>query len=70
MSDQEPSREDLPRAIAAECERLVMPLPPDAAHDTATGLGAYAARRWAWYERRYHSRHTGGEALVSRVGAG
>ncbi|MFM9195487.1 MAG: 16S rRNA (guanine(527)-N(7))-methyltransferase RsmG, partial [Planctomycetia bacterium] len=66
MSDQEPSRAGLPQAIAAECERLGLPLPPDAAHDTATGLAAYAASLWSWNERLNLTRHTDVEKFVSR----
>jgi 16S rRNA (guanine527-N7)-methyltransferase len=62
VTHQEPSRADLPLAIAAECERLGLSIPPDA----VPRLAAYAASLWSWNERLNLTRHTGVEKFVSR----
>ena len=62
MTHQEPSRADLPLAIAAECERLGLSISPDA----APRLAAYAASLWSWNERLNLTRHTDVEKFVSR----
>jgi 16S rRNA (guanine527-N7)-methyltransferase len=53
---------DLAGAIAAECDRLGLGVPPGA----VPGLAAYAASLWAWNERLNLTRHTDVEKFVSR----
>lgn len=53
---------DLSRAIAAECDRLGLGIPPD----PVQGLAAYAASLWLWNERLNLTRHTDVEKFVSR----
>jgi hypothetical protein len=62
VTHQEPSRADLPLAIAAECERLGLSISPDA----VPRLAAYAASLWSWNERLNLTRHTDVEKFVSR----
>ena len=62
MTHQEPSRPDLAAAVVAECERLGIALPPEA----ASKLAAYAASLWSWNERLNLTRHTDVEKFVSR----
>ncbi len=53
---------DLERAIAAECDRLGLVVPPEA----VPRLAAYAASLWSWNERLNLTRHTDVEKFVSR----
>jgi 16S rRNA (guanine527-N7)-methyltransferase len=53
---------DLERAIAAECDRLGLVVPPEA----MPRLAAYAASLWSWNERLNLTRHTDAEKFVSR----
>lgn len=53
---------DLERAIAAECDRLELVVPPEA----VPRLAAYAASLWLWNERLNLTRHTDVEKFVSR----
>jgi len=53
---------DLSRAIAAECDRLGLGIPPD----SVQRLAAYAASLWLWNERLNLTRHTDVEKFVSR----
>jgi len=53
---------DLPRAIAAECDRLGLDVKPEAAQR----LAAYAASLWSWNEKLNLTRHTDVEKFVSR----
>lgn len=53
---------DMERAIAAECDRLGLVLPPEA----VPRLAAYAASLWSWNERLNLTRHTDAEKFVSR----
>jgi len=54
--------DDLPRAIAAECERLGLVVAPEA----MPRLAAYAASLWSWNERLNLTRHVDAGAFVSR----
>jgi 16S rRNA (guanine527-N7)-methyltransferase len=54
--------DDLVQAIAAECGRLGLVVPPEAMQR----LAAYAASLWAWNERLNLTRHIDAEAFVSR----
>ncbi|MFM7036009.1 MAG: 16S rRNA (guanine(527)-N(7))-methyltransferase RsmG [Planctomycetia bacterium] len=54
--------QDLPRAIAAECERLGLDIPTEATQR----LAAYAASLWSWNEKLNLTRHTDVEKFVSR----
>ena len=62
MTHQEPSHADLAAAVAAECERLGLTVPPEA----VPRLAAYAASLWSWNERLNLTRHTDVEKFVSR----
>jgi len=53
---------DLERAIAAECDRLGLVVPPEA----VPRLAAYSASLWSWNERLNLTRHTDVEKFVSR----
>jgi 16S rRNA (guanine527-N7)-methyltransferase len=53
---------ELSRAIAAECTRLGLTMPPG----SADGLAAYADRLWSWNEKLNLTRHTDVERFVSR----
>ena len=53
---------DPARAIAAECDRLGLDIPPD----SIQRLAAYAASLWSWNERLNLTRHTGAGKFVSR----
>jgi 16S rRNA (guanine527-N7)-methyltransferase len=53
---------ELAHAIAAECGRLDLVVPPE----SFPGLAAYAARLWWWNERLNLTRHTDVEKFVSR----
>jgi len=53
---------ELSRAIAAECDRLGLGIPPD----SVQRLAAYAASLWLWNERLNLTRHTDVEKFVSR----
>ena len=55
-------QQDLARAIAAECERLGIDVPPE----SLPRLAAYAASLWSWNERLNLTRHTDVEKFVSR----
>ena len=54
--------DDLVQAIAAECDRLGIVVPPEAMQR----LAAYAASLWSWNERLNLTRHVDAEAFVSR----
>ena len=54
--------QDLPQAIAAECERLGIGVNPE----STQRLAAYAASRWSWNEKLNLTRHTDVEKFVSR----
>ncbi|MFM8734170.1 MAG: 16S rRNA (guanine(527)-N(7))-methyltransferase RsmG [Pirellulales bacterium] len=54
--------QDLPRAIAVECERLGLEIPT---HPTPR-LAASAASLWSWNEKLNLTRHTDVEKFVSR----
>ncbi|MFM8635286.1 MAG: 16S rRNA (guanine(527)-N(7))-methyltransferase RsmG [Planctomycetia bacterium] len=54
--------QDLPRAIAVECERLGLEIPTEATQR----LAAYAASLWSWNEKLNLTRHTDVEKFVSR----
>jgi 16S rRNA (guanine527-N7)-methyltransferase len=54
--------DDLSRAIAAECDRLGLVVPPDA----MPRLAAYAASLWSWNERLNLTRHVDAATFVSR----
>lgn len=53
---------ELESAIAAECARLGVAVPPE----SIPGLAAYAASLWEWNERLNLTRHTDVERFVSR----
>jgi len=53
---------ELESAIAAECMRLGVAVPPE----SIPGLAAYAASLWEWNERLNLTRHTDVERFVSR----
>ena len=53
---------DLAAAIASECGRLGLDVPPAAAER----LAAFAARLWAWNERLNLTRHTDAAVFVAR----
>jgi 16S rRNA (guanine527-N7)-methyltransferase len=54
--------QDLPQAIAAECERLGIGVNPE----STQRLAAYAASLWSWNEKLNLTRHTDVEKFVSR----
>ena len=56
------SSDDLAAAVAAECGRLGIAVPPE----SFPRLAAYAASLWSWNERLNLTRHTDPEKFVSR----
>ncbi len=54
--------QDLPQAVAAECERLGIAVNPE----STQRLAAYAASLWSWNEKLNLTRHTDVEKFVSR----